>query len=159
MSDYGIQLRQPQPNDLIGSTITIAALGTAFEASYGWRLLDGDQVLQEGFFQAGSMGVMSTFVHQEDLTGVSHVGPAIFEFAGDDPSDGEAGVPAPTRVPVVVVPGASGYIPYQVTAGDTLSKITRDEAFQGVTVEQIVAANGLKDPNKIQVGQILRIPV
>ena len=36
MDVYGIQLRQPLAWDLIGRKVAIAALGTAFEASYGW---------------------------------------------------------------------------------------------------------------------------
>lgn len=159
MDAYGISVRQPQPQDLIGSTVAIAALGTAFEASYAWRLLDGDTVLAEGFVHAGSMGVMSPFTHQADLAGVTHVGPAVFEFAGDDPSGESAGLDV-TRVPVVVVPGAAGYVPHQVVAGDTLSQLVRDNTWSDLaTVETIAAANGLSDPDKIRVGQILRIPV
>lgn len=160
MTDYGISLRQPQPNDLIGSTIAIAALGTAFEASYGWRLLNGEEVLAEGYLQAGSMGVMSIFVHEAQAEGVTYTGPAIFEFAGDDPSGGNDLVPAPIRVPVVVVPGATGYVPYQVVEGDTLSKIVREHEWTGVvTVEKIAAANRIQNPDMIRVGQLLRIPV
>lgn len=161
MTDYGISLRQPQPNDLIGSTIAIAALGTAFEASYNWKLLNGDQVLAEGYLQAGSMGVMTAFVHEAQVEGVTYTGPAIFEFASDDPSGGEEGnVPAPTRVPVVVVPGAHGYIPYQVAPGDTLSKVVREHDWSEVaTVENIAAVNRITNPDKIRAGQLLRVPV
>lgn len=94
------------------------------------------------------------------LEDVTHTGPAIFELAGDDPSGGEEGVPDVVRVPVVVVPGAQGYVPYQVVKGDTLSKIVRDNAWSDVaTVKNIVSANGLPDPDKIRVRQLLRIPV
>jgi LysM repeat protein len=44
---------------------------------------------------------------------------------------------------------------YVVQPGDTLSGIA--EEF-GTTVEEILAANGLTDPNAIQVGQTLLIP-
>lgn len=160
-TDYGISVRQPQPNDIIGSNLTIAALGTAFEASYGWKLLNGDQVLAEGYLQAGGMGVMSSFVHEATVEGGTYTGPAIFEFAGDDPSAGEEGTaPAPIRVPVILVPGAQGYVPYQVVKGDTLSKIARENGWGDLaTVENIAAASGLTNPDKIRPGQILRIPV
>ena len=65
---YGISLRQPQPWDLVGRTLAIAALGTAFEASYGWVIRAPDGVLAEGFFTAGSMGLLESFVHQESIT-------------------------------------------------------------------------------------------
>jgi LysM repeat protein len=44
---------------------------------------------------------------------------------------------------------------YIVQAGDTLSGLARDF---GSTVEEIMAANGITDPNAIQVGQTLIIP-
>ncbi len=162
MNPFGVSLRQPQPNDLIGSTLAIAAVGTAFEASYGWKLLDGSTVLAEGFLQAGSMGAMSAFVHEAAVEGITHSGPATFEFAGDDPSAGEegGGTVDVVRVPVVVIPGAQGYVPHQVVNGDTLSAIVRDNEWSDIaTVGNIVALNGLASADKIRVGQVLRIPV
>lgn len=45
---------------------------------------------------------------------------------------------------------------YTVKRGDTLTKIAKD---YGVTVEALAASNGLTNPNKIYVGQILLVPV
>lgn len=44
---------------------------------------------------------------------------------------------------------------YTVKAGDTLAKIARQF---GVTVDSIVRANGLPDPNQIRTGVVLGIP-
>lgn len=44
---------------------------------------------------------------------------------------------------------------YRVQTGDTLSSLASEF---GTTVEEILAANGLTDPNAIQVGQTLLIP-
>lgn len=44
---------------------------------------------------------------------------------------------------------------YTVAPGDTLSAIA---ARFGVTVDALIAANGIEDPNYIRVGQVLRIP-
>jgi nucleoid-associated protein YgaU len=160
VTGYGISLRQPQPDDLLGTTVSIAALGTAFEASYEWKLLNGAEVLAQGYFQAGRMGVTSAFLHEATLDKVTYMGPAIFQFAGDDPSGGKEGVVTPIRVPVVVVPGSSGYLVYQVVKGDTLSKIVREHSWSGVaTIQSIAVANNLADPDKINIGQLLRIPV
>jgi LysM repeat protein len=63
--------------------------------------------------------------------------------------------PAPTQVPPTPTPPASGYHSYTVQAGDTLTRIA---ARFGVTVNQIMAANNLTNPNFIYVGQVLRIP-
>ena len=61
---YGISLRQPQPWDLVGRKLAIAALGTAFEATYLWVIRAPDGVLAEGTFTAGSMGLLESFVHE-----------------------------------------------------------------------------------------------
>lgn len=76
-------------------------------------------------------------------------------------------VVAVTRVPTQDVPGtqtayAVRIVPtptpaglYIVKAGDTLSKIA--DAFE-TTVDEIIAQNGITDPNQIEVGQSLIIP-
>lgn len=52
-------------------------------------------------------------------------------------------------------PPPSAREPYTVKAGDTLTSIARAH---GVTVDALVKANGIKDPNKITAGQKLAIP-
>ena len=59
-------------------------------------------------------------------------------------------------VPVILIPGMQGYQLYMVVKGDTLTKIASE---LGSTVETISAANRLSDPNKIRIGQILRVSV
>lgn len=44
---------------------------------------------------------------------------------------------------------------YKVVIGDTLSAIAREH---NTTVEAIASTNGIKNPNLIQVGQVLQIP-
>lgn len=44
---------------------------------------------------------------------------------------------------------------YTVKSGDTLSGIAQN---YNTTVGALVALNGIKDPNKIYVGQVLEIP-
>lgn len=44
---------------------------------------------------------------------------------------------------------------YTVKKGDTLSGIA---VFTGTTVADLVSANGIKNPNLIRVGQVLKIP-
>lgn len=45
---------------------------------------------------------------------------------------------------------------HKVKKGETLTKIAR---MYNVTVEAIVASNGIKNPDLIKVGQLLQIPV
>jgi nucleoid-associated protein YgaU len=155
MDVYGIQLRQPQPWDLVGRSLAIAALGTAFEASYGWVIRAPDGVLAHGAFTAGSMGLMESFVH-ETAVGTDHVGPATFELFGDDPSGMRDQGLDTQSVPVIVIGGMQGYQLHQVVRGDTVSAIARAT---GSTVARIAAASRLRDPDRIQVGQVLRIPL
>ena len=60
--------------------------------------------------------------------------------------------PVATQTPV---PPSGEHTLYTVQAGDTLYSIA---VSYGVTVNQIVAANGLADPSTIVVGQVLKIP-
>ncbi|NEK85114.1 LysM peptidoglycan-binding domain-containing protein [Blastococcus saxobsidens] len=154
MNPYGISVRQPVVGDLVGQRLAIAATGTAFEASYGWRLVADGSVVASDWFQAGSMGTVEAFVH-EATVGTDYLGPATFELFGDDPSGQSDGLDT-VSVPVISIPGATGYIPHQVAAGDTLTSIA-DRL--GSAVERIVAANSLANPDVIQVGQLLRVPV
>ena len=45
-------------------------------------------------------------------------------------------------------------LPYRVQAGDTLGAIAKK---YNVTVEQLMAWNGIKDPNYLAIGQVLKI--
>lgn len=71
--------------------------------------------------------------------------------------------PAPTQnIGATATAYARGSLPtptpsgvYIVRAGDTLSKIA--DNFE-TTVEELLAANNLSDPDRIQVGQELRLP-
>jgi nucleoid-associated protein YgaU len=154
MDAYGIQLRQPLAADLIGQKIAIAAIGTAFEATYVWTLRAPDGVLADGSFQAGSMGTMESFC-QEVAVDTDYVGPATFELAGDDPSGRGPGLDAQS-VAIIVIGGMQGYQLHQVVSGDTLTVIAQQ---YGSTVHKIAVANRLRNPDLIRVGQVLRIPV
>lgn len=61
------------------------------------------------------------------------------------------GLPPATAAP----PASATPLVYEVQSGDTLAEIA---ARFGVTIEAIVEANGLGDPNRIQSGDALVIP-
>jgi LysM repeat protein len=152
---YGISLRQPQPWDLVGRKLAIAALGTAFEATYVWVIRAPDGVLAEGSFTAGAMGLLESFVYEAAVQ-TDYVGQATFELSGDDPRGvRDAGLDTQS-VAIIVIGGMEGYQLHQVVRGDTVSAIARAT---GSTVAKIAAASRLQDPNKIQVGQVLRVPL
>jgi nucleoid-associated protein YgaU len=154
MDPFGIQLRQPLAGDLIGQKVAIAAIGTAFEATYVWRIRVPQDVIAEGSFQAGETGTLEAFCHEVAVT-TDFVGPATFELAGDDPSGQTTGLDVQS-VAIIVIGGTRGFVVHQVVGGDTLSALARRF---GSTVNNIAVANRLPNPDLIQVGQILRIPV
>jgi len=64
--------------------------------------------------------------------------------------------PAPTSTSAAPAPAADqDFEEYEIKSGDTLSAIARRT---GRTVENIAAASGIKDPNRISVGQKIKIP-
>ncbi len=62
--------------------------------------------------------------------------------------------PTTTAKPAETAP-ATGYVNYTVVGGDNLTKIA---AKFKTTIAKIVAANNIKDANKIWAGQVLKIP-
>jgi len=70
-----------------------------------------------------------------------------------DPSDPST-TPEPTAQPPAPADGPAP-LEYRVREGDTLGAIARAHA---VSVEDLIAANGLADPNLLYVGQTLVIP-
>ena len=83
--------------------------------------------------------------------------------ASPTPADEEArpvimtATPAPESLPTATSspPATATPLVYEVQTGDTLADIA---ARFGVTIEAIVEANGLENPNRIQTGDVLRIP-
>lgn len=64
--------------------------------------------------------------------------------------------PSPTLVPTGPSPTPSASLAtYKIKSGDTLSAIA---ARFGTTVKAIVKLNGIKDPAKIHVGQVIKLP-
>lgn len=94
------------------------------------------------------------------------------EVAAASPTDAESSTapettdqPAATEPPSSAVPGSASPGPtagpvtsgatYRVKSGDTLSAIA---ARFGTTTRELVRLNGIADPSKLKVGQILKLP-
>lgn len=67
--------------------------------------------------------------------------------------------------PAPAAPGTSPTAPaapsgrtYTVRSGDTLSKIAARELGSAARYREIASLNGIRDPNRINVGQVLRLP-
>ena len=102
------------------------------------------------------MGLLESFVHEATVE-TDYVGPATFELFGDDPSGVRDQGLDTQSVPVIVIGGMQGYQLHQVVRGDTVSAIAAGRP--GRRSQKIAVASRLRDPNKIQVGQVLRVPL
>ena len=74
---------------------------------------------------------------------------------GATPITGETPV-TPTDTPVPATPGETEEVIYRVVSGDTLGKIAER---YGISVDALAAANNIANPNVLDVGQELVIPV
>lgn len=157
-------IRQPRPQDVVASRFVIAGLASGFEATVLWRVLGEDgAVLGEGLVPgAGSMGTVRDFGHEVvvDAPGArgDHV---VLQVFGDDPSgDHPPGLDL-DEVPVTLFAGLQGWRLHEVVRGDTLSAIAREQGEGGTRVTDVFEANRdvLDDPDRIQPGQVLRVPL
>ncbi|MCW0216115.1 MAG: LysM peptidoglycan-binding domain-containing protein [Pseudonocardia sp.] len=73
---------------------------------------------------------------------------------GNVASTAPAAAPVRASAPVAQPPAAAAPGNYVVRSGDTLSKIA---AAHGTTWQQLAAANGLANPNRLAIGQALRV--
>lgn len=158
-----IQVRQPKPNDVIGSDFTVAGFGSGFEATVLWQLLDmnGQSVAQGNIQGAGSMGVIRDFGHQVSLGGyTARAAHMTLQVFGDDPSGIHPPGPDLNLVSVTLFTTLEGFRLYEVVAGDTLTKIAREQG-QNTTVDDVFQANrdSITNPDLIYPGQVFRIPL
>ena len=125
-----VEVRRPQPNDVIVSDFTVAGFRTGFEATVLWQLVDrnGQSVAQGNIQGAGSMGVIRDFGHQVSVGGyTARAAQMTLQVFGDDPS----GVRPPgtdiNLVALTLYTAFESFRLYEVEASDTLTKIAREQ--------------------------------
>lgn len=162
-----VRVRQPRVDDVVSDRFVVAGIGAGFEGTIGIRVLGpGGRVLATDSAQAsGGMVGVGDFSARVRLSETPRPGTRLtVQVFGDNPGLPDEG-PSPgfdTReVEVICFPGSHGYLLYRVESGDTLSAIVRKlRPFTRVTVSQLVKANPrIEDPDLIQVGWRLRVPV
>ncbi len=157
-------IQQPQPFDIVGDPVLVAGIGQGFEATLNYRIHDGHDE-RTGFFNVGG----GTGEHGQFQLAVA-IGNAafqldrlfveVFEESAEDGSEINKVI-----VPVIygprIVPGYIGFRLHTVRAGDTLSKIARDNYGDPGRFTDIQRANPqiIADPNQIFVGQVLKVPI
>src|ERR1700759_2575752 len=159
-----IKVRQPARDDLVGRQFTVAGIGTGFEGTIGMRLLNrAGKVIATGFANSsGGMALIGEFSATLKVKNPPRAGtPVKLQGFGDNPGPGKGPGSDLREVELIMFPDLMGYLFYRVEKGDTLTGIVRKARdFGRTSVAQIVAANSqIKDPDLIQVGWRLRIPI
>jgi hypothetical protein len=158
------EIQQPKPFDLVGDPVLFAGIAQGFEAVVNWRVHDGHDE-RTGFFNVGGgtgehgqfqvAAAIGAAAFQLDRLFVE-----VFEVSAQDGSEINKVI-----VPVIygprIVTNYIGFRIHRVVAGDTLSKIARDNYGDPSLLTRIVRANPLtiSDPNLIFVGQELKVPI
>jgi LysM repeat protein len=83
--------------------------------------------------------------------------PLIAGACGDDASSGDTLPPIHTTTTTTTlnVTTTTILLTYDIQSGDSLGKIA---ATFGVSIDELMALNGITDPDHIEVGQTLKIP-
>lgn len=158
------RIDQPRENDLVGDPILISGVGTAFEATLQYRVHEGhDEVT--GFFSAGGgTGEHGPFQLQVPVGGAAftldRLFVEVFEISAKDGTEINK-VSVPVILGTRIVPGYYGYREHLVRRGDTLWAIAQAHYGSGASHPLIVRANPhlISDPDVIQPGWVLRIPI
>ncbi len=158
------EIQQPKPFDIVGDPVQFAGLARGFEAVVNWRVHDGHDE-RTGFFNVGGgTGEFGQYQVAANVTGAAFQLDRIFiEVFEESAADGTEINKA--IVPVIfgprIVPNYLGFRVHSVVSGDTLSKISRQHYGDPALFDRIVRANPLtiSDPNRIFVGQELKVPI
>lgn len=158
------QIQQPQPFDVVGDPVRISGIGQGFEATLQWRVHDGHDE-RTGFFNVGG----GTGEHGQ-FQAAAAIGNAAFqldrlfvEVYEENAADGSE--VNKVIVPVIygpkIVADYIGFRLHRVVAGDTLSKIARDNYGDPGKFGLIQRANPhiIANPDQIFVGQELKVPI
>ena len=154
-----LDIQQPQPFDLVGSTIMIAGNAAAFEGTLTIRVSEGHDEYSS-FTNVGSLGLRQ-FQASIDIpeTNTFQLNRLFLTLADDTGNENGPSVVIPVLFGPKILPGYGGWQPYTVQSGDTLSQIAQQQ-YGNSNFQPIFEANRhiLSDPNVIFPGQLLRVP-
>ncbi|MDJ0613137.1 MAG: LysM peptidoglycan-binding domain-containing protein [Rhizobiaceae bacterium] len=154
-----LNIQQPQPFDLVDSTILISGSAVAFEGTLTINVSDG----HDEFSSFTNVGSLALKQFQGEITIPEN--PAFqltrlfLRLADDTGNENGPSVTIPVLFGPKILPGYTGYRNYVVQSGDTLTKIAQD-AYGNGDFQPILEANQhiISNPNLIFAGQEIRIP-
>lgn len=154
-----LDIQQPQPFDLVGSTILVSGNAVAFEGTLSIRVSEGHDEYSS-FANVGSLALRQ-FQGSIDIPDNNsfQLNRLFLTLADDSGNENGPSVVIPILFGPKILPGYGGWRPYTVKPGDTLTKIAQQE-YGNSDFQPIFQANQhiLNDPNLIFPGQLLRIP-
>ncbi|MGO1542746.1 MAG: Gmad2 immunoglobulin-like domain-containing protein [Gulosibacter sp.] len=159
-----IDVQQPQPYDLVGTTIQIAGTaGGAFEANFNYRVSEGHDEVSGHFMSGDGIGGHGQFQVTVDVAGASFTQAVAFiEVFHVSPRDGAEldHVFIPIVLGHMLVPGYTSYLEHEVRAGETLWGIAQQHYGNGNLYPRLATANRhtIPNPNLIRPGDIVRVP-
>ncbi|SIT03156.1 Immunoglobulin-like domain of spore germination [Roseivivax lentus] len=154
-----LDIQQPQPFDLVGSTILIAGNATAFEGTLSIRVSEGHDEYSS-FTSVGSLGLRqfqgSIEIPNQNAFKLNRL---FLTLADDTGNENGPSVVVPILYGPKILTGYGGWRPYTVQPGDTLTGIAQQE-YGNNDFQPIFQANQhiITDPDVIFPGQELRIP-
>ncbi|XDA98617.1 LysM peptidoglycan-binding domain-containing protein [Sulfitobacter sp. LCG007] len=154
-----LDIQQPQPLDIVGSTILIAGNATAFEGTLSVRVTEGHDEYAS-FLTVGSLGLRQ-FQGAIDIPEDNsfQLNRLFLTLADDTGNEDGPSVVVPVLYGPGILAGYRGWQPYTVRSGDTLIRIAREQ-YGSADFQPIFEANQhiLSNPDRIFPGQVLRIP-
>jgi nucleoid-associated protein YgaU len=148
--------------DIVDNPVAVCGIGTAFEGQFVARLLDshGTQIAKVPV-KAGGTGIWGNYeVRIPVQVPVTPQGRLeVFEVSQADGSELHSVVVPITFGPALINP-YHGFAQYTVAGGDSLSSIAAKYYGDANKWPVIFEANinQIQDPDRISVGQVLRIP-
>ena len=159
-----ISVRQPRPHDIVDDPVGVCGVGTGFEGVISARVRDNNgRELREVPIRAGGTGIWGNFQVGIDLPerpATARGTLEVFEEAQDGSGRELNKVVVPIVFGVALIDPYNGFAQYAVQSGDTLSSIAERFLGDSERWRAIFQANRdqIEDPDRIFVGQVLRVP-
>jgi nucleoid-associated protein YgaU len=158
-----ITIRSPQPHDIVNEPIQISGIASTFEGTIQVRVRDGNGAkVAEKFFTGGGGFSWDNFQIAMPLGKIPATTAGtleVFEYSANDGSEINK-----ATIPIVfgraLVNPYYGFSQYDVKRGDTLGAIAKQFYDNSALSTRIFQANRnqLTSPDKITIGQTLRVP-